>query len=521
MPLPSASVGKKLGALAGLGLLSTMAVGAVAVQGSSSIRDEQDKLNSARDTRALVLRLETRASELKVDAYKALLAPKPAELLADLTDDQSKAEKFLAGISKDGRTPQTVDALTNMQTAYAAYFGQIRGLIDSAVADQAAARAKFEAVQSADGATDDAVGRADEALTKDVVLLAAEVDRAVSDVRRMIILTALLALVVLGGVAWRIGRGIVRPLREAANALDALSLGDLTSAVHYEGTDELGRMAASLRGAQDGVRTLVAAVGASAGSLSTAAEQLTGVASEISGSAESASAQADAVSQAAGAVSQAVDTVAAGSEEMGASIAEIAHNTSEAARVAAQAVGVAEAANATVTSLGESSREIGDVVKVITSIAEQTNLLALNATIEAARAGEAGKGFAVVANEVKDLAQETSRATDDIVHRVEAIQNDTSSAVEAIGEIAAIIARINDFQMTIASAVEEQTATTSEMGRNVSEAASATGRIAEGIDGVAGSARATAHTVTEAQQSAAELARMSGELQSLVGRFTV
>jgi methyl-accepting chemotaxis protein len=171
------------------------------------------------------------------------------------------------------------------------------------------------------------------------------------------------------------------------------------------------------------------------------------------------------------------------------------------------------------SELGESSRQIGDVVKVITSIAEQTNLLALNATIEAARAGEAGKGFAVVANEVKDLAQETGRATEDISARVDAIQLRTSQAVDAIGEIAAVIARINDYQTTIASAVEEQTATTAEMGRNVAQAATGTAEITNGIRQVAATAHTTTEAVSRTRSAADNLTRLAGELQDAVSQF--
>ena len=171
--------------------------------------------------------------------------------------------------------------------------------------------------------------------------------------------------------------------------------------------------------------------------------------------------------------------------------------------------------------LGDSSAEIGNVIKVITSIAEQTNLLALNATIEAARAGEMGKGFAVVASEVKDLAQETARATEDISRRVQAIQADTGGAVTAIEEIAVVIQRISEFQTTIASAVEEQTATTSEMNRSIGEAAGGTGAIAQSITGVAESAEMTSQGVAETQQATTELARMSTDLSALVSAFRI
>ena len=206
---------------------------------------------------------------------------------------------------------------------------------------------------------------------------------------------------------------------------------------------------------------------------------------------------------------------------MTASIREIAQNATEAASVATGAVGVASQAQDTVASLGESSAEIGQVIKVITSIAQQTNLLALNATIEAARAGDAGKGFAVVANEVKELAKETAKATEDIGRKIEAIQGDTSGAVSAISEISEVIGRINDIQTTIASAVEEQTATTNEIARSVTEAAGGANGIADDISQVASAADDTRQGAQNTLQSATELSTMAAELKAQVGRFRV
>jgi methyl-accepting chemotaxis protein len=337
---------------------------------------------------------------------------------------------------------------------------------------------------------------------------------------RMIVIVLVIGLVLSLALGLYVARLIVRPLMRVSTSLEAMAEGDLTVAAEVSSADEVGAMASALGRAQEGVRAAVSALAGSSQSLAAASEELTASSGSIASSADEASAQANVVAAAAEQVSRNVQTVATGSEEMGASIREIAHNANEAARVASHAVGVAESTNATVTKLGESSAEIATVVKVITSIAEQTNLLALNATIEAARAGEAGKGFAVVANEVKELAQETARATEDISRRVEAIQADTSGAVGAIGEITEVIARINDFQVTIASAVEEQTATTNEMNRNVAEAATGSNEIAVNISGVATAASATTAGVGDAQRAAEELARMSAELQTLVQRFT-
>jgi methyl-accepting chemotaxis protein len=331
----------------------------------------------------------------------------------------------------------------------------------------------------------------------------------------MIIFGALLALT-LGLV---VARRIVRSLTKVKLVCEALADGDLTRTTGVTSRDEPGQMALALDRAVENLWSTGKTIDGSASALASAAEQMSSTALQIADSAEQASLQAQTVSAAAEEVSRSVDTVSAGSEEMGASIREISQNAAEAARVASEAVDITTATSVTMNKLGESSTEIGNVVKVITMIAEQTNLLALNATIEAARAGDAGKGFAVVASEVKDLAQETARATEDISRRIETIQADTTGAVLAIEEISQVIARISDFQTTIASAVEEQTATTAEMNRSVAEAATGTSEIAQNITLVANAAQSTNRSVGDTRQATDELARMSSNLNTLVGSF--
>jgi methyl-accepting chemotaxis protein len=255
-----------------------------------------------------------------------------------------------------------------------------------------------------------------------------------------------------------------------------------------------------------------------AGSLATAAEQLTTVSQQMSANAEETSAQANTVATATQQVSENLHSVATGAEEMTATVQSIASNASEAAKVAGEAVKTAHGANATVAKLGESSAEIGQVIKVITSIAQQTNLLALNATIEAARAGEAGKGFAVVANEVKELAKQTAKATEDISQKITAIQEDTKRAVESIGSITGVINQINDISGTIATAVEEQSATTNEMSRNVTEAAKGSGDISQNVQGMAEAAESTARGAQDTQKSAQKLSELAAKLQTTVGQ---
>jgi len=338
--------------------------------------------------------------------------------------------------------------------------------------------------------------------------------------RSAVMVAVLLVCILISvAIAWVIARGISVGLRERVEVLARVAAGDLSQRLNVITKDEIGQLGEVINKMSDNLSTMVEEIRSNSGTLSSASEELTASAQQMGAQSHQASAQAGAVSAAAEQLSNNVQTVSTATEEMTVSIKEIAKNATEAAQVADSAARVAETTNATVAKLGESSAEIGNVIKVITSIAEQTNLLALNATIEAARAGEAGKGFAVVANEVKELAKETAKATEDISRKIEAIQDDAKGAVDTIGQITGVIKRINDIQNTIASAVEEQTATTNEIARNISEGAKGSSDIARNIVGVAQAAKTTEESASASQQAAIELAKMATALRQLVERF--
>lgn len=316
-----------------------------------------------------------------------------------------------------------------------------------------------------------------------------------------------------------VARSITIPIHRCMAGMQALAGRDLTTHLPDSWNGEMGRMALSVNQAVSGVREAIEGMRTNAGVLTHASEDMTSASHVMSANAEETATQSNVVAAAAEQVSRSVQTVATSSEEMATSVREVARQAHQAARVATDGVQMANIANASIVKLGEGSKNIGNVVKVITSIAEQTNLLALNATIEAARAGEVGKGFAVVANEVKELAKQTSQATDEISQRIETIQNDITATVKIIDEVSGVIKQISSIQTAIAGAVEQQTVTTQEIGRNLTEAARGTSEIARNIAGVAEAARNTSEGAHKTERTSTDLARAAKQLSELVAHF--
>jgi len=316
-----------------------------------------------------------------------------------------------------------------------------------------------------------------------------------------------------------ISRSISESLIGLKSVLQSAANGDFSNSVDVESKDEFGVVCSAANSTVNKLSHTLKDVISSAEELASSSGELMGLSGQLTSSVSTAAEQAGMASGAASAVDERLQTVATAAAQMTASISEIARNSHEAASIAQIAVETTDTANSTVARLGDSSAQIGNVIKLITSIAEQTNLLALNATIEAARAGEAGKGFAVVANEVKELAKETAKATEDISMRIDAIQTDVTAAVDAIAEIGTIIRQVNELQVTIAGAVEEQSATTREIGHNVQSAAGASGDIAKNIMGVASSVESSTAFASDAEHAASRLGNVSRALADLIARY--
>jgi methyl-accepting chemotaxis protein len=569
--LKNLKIANKLRVIVILGASATIAVGAVGIGRMSALAQ---RVHATYDGSVLGIEaadalkgelLELRIASLAELAY----AGQPAEVAGFDARVSASKQRLAASLAEYEKTIDTAPnraVFETLKVKVAAYLAE-RDRIDAIArtGDKAALAAAIggqrthEAVMAA---TEDLI-RSD---AEDARAGLEDADRIDSSGRTWILTVLLATLGLIALVAEIVARGLSRALAQLVEAAKRAAAGDIEDVkIEYQSRDELGTLAEAKRKAlamqralltevrrvtaataegQLGVRADTASypgnygellgglneaienlakpiqfIGANAGSLSTSAEQLTTLSTLMGQNARQTSQRAGMVSAASEEVSKTAQAVAVAIDQMNASIREIAKNVSEAARVASTAVQAADTTNRSVARLGSSSAEIGEVIKVITSIAQQTNLLALNATIEAARAGDAGKGFAVVANEVKELAKETARATEDISVRIAAIQVDTKNAVQAIGQISTIIGQINDISGTIAGAVEEQSTTSVDIGRNVAESARGSADIAKNINNVASSADEAMNGAEQTQAAAAELSRMSGELREMLARF--
>jgi methyl-accepting chemotaxis protein len=505
--------------LAALGILSV-----VSVAGLQRLAAEQAALA---DAQARLIDLDMQESNATIALNRALLATSDAERQhADelFTNAATTARGNLKQINALALPSAADQPLAATATEYQKYLDNEQVALTTAKAtDPASAAAKtLLAADDQRAATVEKNLTDTRGVLDDLVKKAAHQASAKATSITVSVAGALvIAVVLLGGIGGALLRTVRRALYRLRDRMTDIAEGegDLTARLPESAADETGEVARAVNKFIIRVQQVIRQMADAAFTLDSSVQTLSAMTTQMSANADGTSSQAQAVTEAADDVSRNVSTLSAGSEQMSASIREISVNASEAAQVATTAVGIAATARETVAQLSTASMEIGNVVKLITSIAEQTNLLALNATIEAARAGESGKGFAVVAGEVKELAQETAKATDDITHRVTAIQTGTDAAVDAISTITDIVGRISDFSTTIASAVEEQTATTNEMARSVTEAADSAGNIASNIIQVSEGAASTSEAATEAANTTDKVSTVVSDLKTTVRAF--
>jgi methyl-accepting chemotaxis protein len=515
------SIRTKLALIGLIGLLAVLLVSLVGVQALGSATQRARELEMLSGLIRVTLEADMAHDAVRGDIQRALLDAGGPDAAAAQTDFAEHRAVLAEGVEvfRTTEMPENVrDAAESVAPMVQRYLELADRTLGLAVSGSVTGTT-YEWFMNAFKQVEERLPVIGDALSVHVSTASAAVDQQRRSATQILLIVGILSALLLTVVCLLVGRGIVRPLSAVSGVLDGLAKGDLSRTTPVTSADETGRMSRALNAAIASVRSTIGALAASAESMATSADRLSRVSDDLAANAQEVDRQVAAVTVGAERVSQNVATVAAGGEQLSSSIRDIGSNASEAARVGAEAVAVGQKTNLTMSLLAESSAEIGNVVQLITAIAQQTNLLALNATIEAARAGEAGKGFAVVANEVKDLAHETAMATKHISERVDVIRANTAGAVETIAQIGTIIMKINGLQTMIATAVEEQTATTRESNRSITEAANFSADIAANITTVANAVASSTEAAQACRQAAGDLAGTADELQRLVAQF--
>ncbi len=468
---------------------------------------------------------------------------------ADLTTAQTRYAN-VEPLLKTLASAQQSAKLSQLTGKLGAEFEQVR---QQAAAVETGVAAQQEALTERIFKIGPAISTAYQKITDEVVAVQNDIGpKASAGISSTLSTTLTLASIftlVMTGIAVFLGMSISRAIKAITDCMKAVAAGNLTMKVFGSGrTDEIGEMAAAVevfqangiekerleseqaavKGQQEAERRRIMneladsferAVGGIVETVSAAAQEMQAAANTLSASAEETAQQSTAVSAASEEAAANVQTVASATEQLAASVNEIGRRAEESSSMSQQAVGDTQTASERIAFLSSASQKIGDVLNMISEIAGQTNLLALNATIEAARAGEAGRGFAVVASEVKALAEQTSRATQEISGQIAEIQSATSASVDAIQNVGDTIAKLNSIAATIAAAVEEQNAATSEIARNVQQASAGTVEVSSNITGVSRAAEETGAAASQVLGSAGGLAKDADTLKMEVTRF--
>ncbi|MEU4623210.1 methyl-accepting chemotaxis protein [Actinoplanes sp. NPDC023801] len=516
------SIVGRLVVLGGTGLFSVALVTGFAVRNS----DDQSAANEqiARISAAMSSQwnADMMHDALKADVMSALVATtaeQRQEYEAEAVTEHSATmvEKFDAAA---GLAPESLKAdYTAARPQVTEYAEAAAATVEAAETDRAAAMRLLGDFLTAYAALEESLGALDDAMLAEVDAASAHGRETGTRSTTFIQWAAVIANLLTVIACVLTVRAIRRPLRAMRETLRTVARRDLTVRAPIVNRDEFGEMAQALNEAMDALQGTVSATADRVGSLSAASVELQKLAGELDGSAERTSAEARNADSSAVHVSGSVTDMMSATDQLSASIREIARQTATAASTTNEATASANTTAEAVGRLSDASREVGDIVRMITNIAEQTNLLALNASIEAARAGQAGKGFAVVATEVKDLAQETAQATGEITAKIHAIQEMTTSTAQAIGAIAEIIARIDDGQRTIAAAVEEQSATTDLLTRNVEAVSSAASEISGTVSHITSSSAFTAEGANTTRHSAGLVSSAADDIRSLITQF--